>query len=135
MQYHDTDEKENVIVTRQKMYKLMDVFYRHTKSTLIPICCSPELDQSHICPHPTSWRSSLIIPFYLHHVFSVLFSSGFPSKTLYALLLSPHACHMTCPFPYFWFDHLNNIWKGVQVMKLLTVQSPPVPCKSFSLRP
>ena len=94
--------KTYVIVTRQKMYKWMDVFYRHTKITHIPTCCSPELDQSRICPHPTSWRFSLIISFYLHHVFSVLFSSGFPAKTLYTLLLSSMCA--TWPAHFLIFD-------------------------------
>jgi hypothetical protein len=71
--------KQNEIVTGQKMYKLMDVFYRHTKITHIPTCYSSELDQR--APGPTSWRSSLIIFFYLHHVFIVLFSSVSLPKT------------------------------------------------------
>ena len=41
-------------------------------------------------PHPTSWRSILILPSYLRLGFpSGLFSSGFPTWTLYRPLLSP----------------------------------------------
>ena len=42
-----------------------------------------------IPPHPTSWRSILILSFYLRLVLpSGLFPSGFPTKTLYAPFLS-----------------------------------------------
>jgi hypothetical protein len=46
-----------------------------------------------------------------------LFRSGFPTKTLYTLLLFPHTCYMTHPsnFPRF-FHHIG--W-GVQIIKLL----------------
>ena len=40
----------------------------------------------------------------------------------------PHTCHMPSPSHYFWFDHPNNIWWMVQIMKL-RIQSllyPPV---------
>ena len=41
-------------------------------------------------PHPTSWRSILILPSHLClGLPSVFFPSGFPTKTLYTPLLSP----------------------------------------------
>ena len=49
-----------------------------------------------IYPHPTSWRSSLILSTHLClGVPSGLFPSGFPSKTLYTPLSSP--VRATCP--------------------------------------
>jgi hypothetical protein len=36
----------------------------------------------------------------------------------------PHVCQMLCPFHSYSFDHPNNIWCGLQIMKLLTLQSP-----------
>jgi len=49
-----------------------------------------------ILPHPTSWRSILILSSYLRlGLPSGLFPSGFPSKTLHTPLLSP--IRATCP--------------------------------------
>jgi hypothetical protein len=46
--------------------------------------------------HPTSWRSIVILSSHLRLVFpSSIFPSGFPTKTLYAPLLSPKRA--TCP--------------------------------------
>ena len=42
-------------------------------------------------PHPTSWRPILILSTHLPlGLSSVLFPSGFPTKTLYTPLSSPH---------------------------------------------
>jgi len=49
-----------------------------------------------IPPHPTSWRSILILSSHLRQVLpSGTFPSGFPTKTLYTSLLSP--IRSTCP--------------------------------------
>ena len=50
-----------------------------------------------IYPHPTSWRSVLILSTHLYlGLPSGLLPSGFPSKTLYPPLLI-HTCHMPSP--------------------------------------
>ena len=46
------------------------------------------------CPHPTSWRSIIILSTHLRlGLPSGLFPSGFPTKTLYILSPHPYAPH------------------------------------------
>ena len=53
-----------------------------------------------------------------------LFPSGFPTKTLYAYLSSPHTSHIPSP-SHSSFDCLNKFWRGIHsVMKLFIMQSP-----------
>jgi len=48
-----------------------------------------------IPPHPIAWRCILILSSHLClHLPSDHFPSGFPTKTLYMLLLSPHTLYM-----------------------------------------
>ena len=89
-----------------------------------------------IPPHPTSWRSILILSSHLGlGLASGLFPSGFPTKTLYTPLLSP--LRTTCPAHLILLDfyHPNNIGWGVQIIKLLIMQLPPLPCFLVTLRP
>ena len=60
-------------------------------------------------PHPTSWRSILILFTHLRlGLPNGLFHSGFPTKTLYTPLL-PHTLHMTSPSHSSRFYHPCNI--------------------------
>jgi hypothetical protein len=72
--------------------------------------------------HPMSLRPILILSSYLClGLLCGLFPSGFPTTILYAFL-SSHACYIHHP-SHPLFDHPNNIWWSVQVMKLLIMQS------------
>jgi len=73
-------------------------------------CASPI--QS-IYPHPTSWRSILILSTHLWlGLPSYLLPSGFPSKTLYNPLSSP--IRVTCPAHLIFLDCLLGL-QGLQV--------------------
>jgi hypothetical protein len=74
---------------------------------------SPHLQQPAICPYPQAHhiprRSILRLSSHLRLVIeSGLLPSVFRTKTLYAPLLSPHTCCMSCTSQSFWFDYPNN---------------------------
>ena len=64
-----------------------------------------------IYPHPTSWRSILILSTHIHlGLPSGLFPSGFPTKTLYTLLSSP--IRVTCPAHHIPLDFITRTILG-----------------------
>jgi len=98
------------------------VHYRIYKSSPpVPILSQINLDNA---PHPTSWESILILSSHPHLGFPCgLLPSGFPTKTLHAP--PPHMCYMPHPSHSSQFDHQNNIWWGVQIIKLLNISFHP----------
>ena len=82
------------------------LFPRLQKHSTSP-CSEP--DQSNPCPHPAAWWPVLILSSQIHIIGlpSDLFPSGFPTKPLYAPVLSPYMTHdphhqnpvCTCPVP------------------------------------
>jgi hypothetical protein len=91
-----------------------------------PVPILSQIDLVH-APHPTSQRFILILSSHLRlGLPSGLLPSGFPTKALYAPLFSP--IRATCPAHLSLLDyHPNDIWWGVQGIKLLVMQSSPLP--------
>ena len=56
-----------------------------------------------------------------------LFHLGFPSSILHISSILPHTCYMPRPSHSKLFDHSNNVWWGIQIMKFSChlFQSPP----------
>ena len=70
-----------------------------------PVPILSQFDPFHT-PHPTSWRSILILSSHLYlGLPSGLFPSGFPTKTLYTPLLSP--IRTTCPGHLIFLDFIT----------------------------
>jgi hypothetical protein len=98
-----------------------------------PVSILSQLHPVHT-PHPTSWRSALILSSHLRlGLPSGLSPSGFPTKT--STRLSPaHPSYMPRP-SHSRFYHPHNSGWAVQIMKLLIMKFSPLPWYLVSLRP
>ena len=85
--------------------------------------------------HPTSWRSILISTSHL----SLGLPSGlfprFPHQNSTCNCPLPNTCYMPCPSHSSQFDHPNDIWWGVQIIKLLNMLFSPLSCYFIPPRP
>jgi len=112
---------------------------RNTKVHYRIIKCPPtfiilsQIDSVHV-PRPTSWISILVSFLLRLGIPSGLFPSGFPTKILYISLLSPHTCYIPHTSHYSRFDHPYNIWRGVQIIKLIIMKFSPLPYYLVPLR-
>ena len=87
-------------------------------------------------PHPSSWRSILIL---FSHLRLGLSSGSFPQvsppNTFMLLSPPPYVLHVRVrPFHSSRFDHPNNIWWGVQIIKHLIMQFYPLCCYFVPIR-
>ena len=105
------------------------------RSRQFATCPYTKTDQSS-SPHPISWRSTLILSScLLLSLQSGFLPSELPTKSLYALLLSP--IHATCPtylIPLI-SSPATCLVKKKQIIKLLIMQFPPPLCYLVYLKP
>ena len=97
------------------------------------------------CPEPNQFRSSAppqkrFFKIHSNILPSTAWSSKWSFPSVFPLkscvhLSSPPSCHMLRPSTSYRFDQPDNSLWGVQVMKHLTVQSFPVPCRLVPYRP
>ena len=62
-------------------------------------------------------------------------SLRFPRQNPVCTCPLPHTCCIPHPSNSSWFDHPNNIWRGVQIIKLLIMLFSPFPVTSSVLGP
>ena len=102
-------------LTGSQLVKKFPAFHGTRKSiTALTSVCHLSLSwaspMKSIYPHPTSWRSFLILSTHLGiGLPSGLFSSGFPSKTVYTPLSSIHTRHMPNASHSYRFYHPHSI--------------------------
>jgi hypothetical protein len=92
------------------------VHYRIHKCPHLSLCWASSIQS--MPPHPTSWRSTLILSSHLRWVSKVVCCPQvFPPKPVYT---SPHSneCYMPGPYHSSRFDCLNNVRWAVQLVSI-----------------
>jgi hypothetical protein len=102
----------------------------------VPVTCPyPKPDQSIPCsPIPLPEDPSSYYPSFYTCFFQVD-SFRFPHQNSVCTSPLPRTCYMLLPSHSSWFDHPNNIWFGVQIIKLLIMCISSLPCSLAPLRP
>ena len=94
------------------------VHYRLTSVRHLSLSRASPIQSTH--PHPTSWRSILILSTHLRlGLPSGLFPSCFPTKTLYAPLSSP--IRVTCPAHLILLDFITRTILGEETAHIISL--------------
>jgi hypothetical protein len=114
---HSPSWETNRFWTSQEFFRILwnskDYYRIHKCPSPVPILS--QIDPFHT-PHPTFWRSILILSSYL----CLNHRSGlFPHQNPVYTSNLPHTCCMPRPSHSSRFDHPNNISRRVQTVKLL----------------
>ena len=106
------------------------------------VSSSPYLQETAIIPYPKSDQSGPALPYIFlrnHLIFPCMSTPSkqsclrFPHQILHAPILS--SIRVACLSRPTLLHHPSNVWRGVETMKLLIMQSPQVFSYIFPLRP
>jgi hypothetical protein len=106
----------------------------------------PHSQQPATCPYPEPDRSSPCPPSHFSKIHFIIIFPSTPGSSEWSpsfrvshwnhtCLYFPHTYYMPYPSQSFWLNCLIDIWWGIQSMKLLIMQSFPLPCYLVYLRP
>jgi hypothetical protein len=94
----------------------------------------PHSQESATCPYPEPGRSSLFRPpFHLLKIsFNIIIACApaalFRFHHQDSVCTCPHSCYIPCPAYFSSFNYRNNIWWGVQSIKLFVTLYSSLPC-------
>jgi len=98
-----------------------------------PVPLPSQINPVHV-PHPTYWQFCNILPA-TPRISKWFFLSGLPTLNIVSTSHVPHTCHIPELSHSSWFDHSNNIWWAVYIIKLRVMQSSPLSSYLVLCRP